>query len=227
MAELGLAVDPISTQIVQRDRHAAWLAAIAVTGGSLERFATEVRNLQHTEIGELQEPFRARPEGLERDAPQAQPDHCRSALSGPGAAAAWLRAGRASRTRRCGTSATSRTRRSSAWRCPARRRCCTTCSSASARIVDGLVVRPERMRENVERGLGLYASSRLLTALVEEGGLSRERAYAIVQRDALRAADERRQLREVVAGGSRRDAACSDADHDRRLLRRGARCCAT
>ena len=54
------------------------------------------------------------------------------------------------------------------------------------------------MRENVERGLGLFGSSRLLTMLVEEGGLTREDAYAIVQRDALRAADERRQLRELV-----------------------------
>ncbi len=63
LAALGLAVDPVSTQIVQRDRHAAFLAAIAVTGGSIERFATEVRNLQHTEIAELQEPFRAGQKG--------------------------------------------------------------------------------------------------------------------------------------------------------------------
>ena len=58
-------------------------------------------------------------------------------------------------------------------------------------LVEGLVVRPERMRENIERGLGLHASSRVLVALVEDGGLSREEAYAIVQRCALRAADER------------------------------------
>src|SRR5262249_13105920 len=56
MAELELRVDPVSTQIVQRDRHAALLTAIAILGGSLERFATEIRNLQHTEIGEVQEP---------------------------------------------------------------------------------------------------------------------------------------------------------------------------
>ena len=66
------------------------------------------------------------------------------------------------------------------------------------RIVEGLVVRPERMRENLGRGLGLFASSRLLTALVDQGGLQREDAYAIVQRAALRAADERRQLRDLV-----------------------------
>ena len=63
LADLGLAADPVSTQIVQRDRHAAVMAAIAITGGSLERFATEVRNLQHTEIGELMEPFRAGQKG--------------------------------------------------------------------------------------------------------------------------------------------------------------------
>jgi adenylosuccinate lyase len=65
-------------------------------------------------------------------------------------------------------------------------------------LVEGLVVRPERMRENMERGLGLYASSRLLTALVDQGGLAREKAYSIVQRDALRAADERRPFRELA-----------------------------
>ncbi len=66
-------------------------------------------------------------------------------------------------------------------------------------LVERLVVRPERMRENVERGLGLHASSRVLLALVEEGGLSREEAYEIVQRASLRAADERRQLRDLLA----------------------------
>ena len=55
------------------------------------------------------------------------------------------------------------------------------------------------MRENIERGLGLHASSRVLVALVERGGLSREDAYAIVQRAALRAADERRPLRDLLA----------------------------
>ena len=62
-ANSGCTPIPVSTQIVQRDRHAAFLAAIAVIGGSLERFAIEVRNLQHTEIGEVQEPFRAGQKG--------------------------------------------------------------------------------------------------------------------------------------------------------------------
>ncbi|MGI8929335.1 MAG: adenylosuccinate lyase, partial [Candidatus Limnocylindrales bacterium] len=65
-------------------------------------------------------------------------------------------------------------------------------------LLDGLVVRPERMRENLDRGLGLFGSSRLLTTLVDSGGLTREKAYGIVQAAALRAADERRPLRELV-----------------------------
>jgi adenylosuccinate lyase len=66
-------------------------------------------------------------------------------------------------------------------------------------LVEGLVVRPERMRENIERGHGLHASSRVLVALVEKGGLSREQAYAVVQRNALRAADERVSLHGLLA----------------------------
>ena len=69
----------------------------------------------------------------------------------------------------------------------------------TAGLVEGLVVRPERMRENIERGLGLHASSRVLVALVERGGLSREDAYGIVQRNALRAADERVPLQRLLS----------------------------
>jgi adenylosuccinate lyase len=66
-------------------------------------------------------------------------------------------------------------------------------------LVEGLIVRGERMRENIERGQGLHASSRVLGALVEKGGMTREAAYAIVQRAALRAADERTALRALLA----------------------------
>src|SRR4029077_4170211 len=65
--------------------------------------------------------------------------------------------------------------------------------------VQGRVVRPEGVRENIERGLGLPASSRVLLALVEQGGLSREDAYAVVQGCALRGADERVPLRDLLA----------------------------
>jgi adenylosuccinate lyase len=66
-------------------------------------------------------------------------------------------------------------------------------------LIEGLVVRRERMRANLEASLGLYASSRVLDALVEDGGLAREDAYAVVQRASLRAADERLPLRDTLA----------------------------
>jgi adenylosuccinate lyase len=196
MAELGLAVDPISTQIIQRDRHAAFLASIAVTGGSLERFATEIRNLQHTEIGEVQEPFRAGQKGS-----SAMP-HKRNPISSEritglarllrGYALAGFEDQALWHERDISHSSVERVA------LPGSTTLLHYMLVRFRRIVDGLVVRPERMRENVERGLGLFGSSRLLTMLVEDGGLTREDAYAIVQRDALRAADERRQLRELV-----------------------------
>jgi adenylosuccinate lyase len=67
------------------------------------------------------------------------------------------------------------------------------------RLVGDLVVRPERMRENIERGLGLHASSRVLLALVERAGVSREAAYEVVQRASLAATEQRRPLRELLA----------------------------
>ena len=66
-------------------------------------------------------------------------------------------------------------------------------------LVEGLLVRADRMRENISRGLGLHASSRVLLALVDDAGLGRDEAYTIVQRAALRAADERTGLRDLLA----------------------------
>jgi len=196
MAELHLAVDPVSTQIVQRDRHAAWLAAIAVTGGSLERFATEVRNLQHTEIGELQEPF-----GRGQKGSSAMPHKRNPILSERLAGLARLLRGYALAGLEDQPLWHERDISHSSVERVALPGSATLLHYMLVRfrgLVDGLVIRPERMRENIERGLGLHASSALLTALVEQGGLSRERAYEVVQRAALRASDERRPLRELV-----------------------------
>ncbi len=196
MAELGLSADAVSTQIVQRDRHAAFLAAIAITGGSLERFATEVRNLQHTEIGELQEPF-----GRGQKGSSAMPHKRNPILSERIAGLARLLRAYAGagfedqalwHERDISHSSVERVA------LPGATTLLHYMLVKFRGLADGLVVRPERMRDNLERGLGLFASSRMLTALVETGGLSREDAYGIVQRAALRAADERRQLRELV-----------------------------
>lgn len=196
MGELALSVDPVSSQIVQRDRHAAFLAAIAVTGGSLERFATEVRNLQHTEIGELQEPFRSGQKGS-----SAMPHKRNPILSERIAGLARLLRGHAVAAMENQALWHERDISHSSVERVVLPGATTLLHYMIVRfrgLVEGLVVRPERMRENIERGLGLHASSRLLSALVEHGGLGREEAYAIVQRAALRAADERRPLRELV-----------------------------
>ena len=197
LAALGLHTDPVSTQIVQRDRHAAFLAAIAILGGSLERFATEIRNLQHTEIGELQEPFRAGQKGS-----SAMPHKRNPILSERIAGLARLLRGYAHtgfedqplwHERDISHSSAERVILPDAT---------IVLDYMLVRMVglmEGLMVRPERMRENIARGLGLHASSRVLVALVDDGGMAREEAYAIVQRASIRAADERISLRDLLA----------------------------
>jgi adenylosuccinate lyase len=197
LADLGLHRDPISTQIVQRDRHAALVAAIAITGGSLERIATEVRNLQHTEIGELMEPFRAGQKGS-----SAMPHKRNPILSERIAGMARLLRGYAAAAMENQPLWHERDiSHSSAERVllPDATILLDYMLVKTRGLVERLVVRPERMRENIERGLGLHCSSRVLLALVEKAGLSREEAYAVVQRNSLRAADERRQLRDLLA----------------------------
>ena len=197
LGQLGLHVDPASTQIVQRDRHAALLATIAVTGGSLERFATEIRNLQHTEIGEVQEPFRAGQKGS-----SAMPHKRNPIQSERIAGLARLLRGYA------GTALENQPlwherdiSHSSAERVilPDATILLDYMLVRTTALIEGLIVRSERMRENIARGLGLHASSRVLVTLVEEAGLARDDAYAIVQRASLRAADERRPLKELLA----------------------------
>jgi adenylosuccinate lyase len=197
LAALGLRVDPASSQIVQRDRHAALLAAIAIVGGSLERFATEIRNLQHTEIGEVQEPFKAGQKGS-----SAMPHKRNPILSERIAGLARLLRGYAGAALEDQPLWHERDiSHSSAERVilPDATILLDYMLVRMTNLVEGLVVRSERMRENIERGLGLHASSRVLVALVERAGLSREDAYAVVQRAALRAADERRPLRDLLA----------------------------
>ncbi len=194
---LGLQVDPVSTQIVQRDRHAALLTAIAILAGSLERFATEIRNLQHTEIGELMEPFRAGQKGS-----SAMPHKRNPIRSERVAGLARVLRGYAHTALEDQPLWHERDiSHSSAERIilPDATILLDYLLVTMTSLVEGLIVRADRMRENIERGLGLHASSRVLLALVEDAGMPRDDAYAIVQRAALTAADERRPLREVLA----------------------------
>ena len=195
LARLGLEADDASTQIVQRDRHAAFLAAIAVTGGSIERFAVEIRNLQHTELAEVGEPFWTGQTGSSAMPHKRNPILSERltgmsrllrgfALSGLEDQALW-------HERDISHSSVERVA------LPGATTLLHYMLRRFGRLVDGLVVRPERMAENIERGLGLHCSSRVLTSLVD-AGLARTEAYPIVQRNALRAFDERIDFRELI-----------------------------
>jgi adenylosuccinate lyase len=197
MAELGLAADQAATQVVSRDRHAQLLAVIAVTGGSLERFATEIRNLAHTEIGEVGEPFRAGQKGS-----SAMPHKRNPILSERIAGLARLLRGYALAAaedqalwheRDISHSSVERVA------LPDATILLDYMLVKMSGLIGDLEVRADRMRDNIERGLGLHASSKVLTALVEQAGMTREEAYAAVQSAAMRAADGRVQLRDVLA----------------------------
>jgi adenylosuccinate lyase len=197
LTALGLHADQASTQIVQRDRHAALLTTIAVLGGTLERVATEIRNLQHTEIGEVQEPFTAGQKGS-----SAMPHKRNPILSERIAGMARLLRGYAQTALEDQPLWHERDiSHSSAERVilPDATILLDYMLVRMTGLIEGLIVRSERMRENIARGLGLHASSRVLVALVEKAGIGREEAYAIVQRAALRAADERAPLRDLLA----------------------------
>ena len=197
MTELELRADPVSTQIVQRDRHAAFLTAIAILGGSLERFATEIRNLQHTEIDEVQEPFKAGQKGS-----SAMPHKRNPILSERVAGLARVLRGYASTALENQPLWHERDiSHSSAERVilPDATILLDYLLQKATSLIRDLVVMPERMRENIVRGLGLHASSRVLSALLERAGLPREQAYEIVQRASFEASNTRRPLREVLA----------------------------
>jgi adenylosuccinate lyase len=197
LADLGLHADQVSTQIVQRDRHAALLAAIAILGGSIERIATEIRNLQHTEIGEVQEPFRTGQKGS-----SAMPHKRNPIVAERMAGLARLLRGYAHTAMEDQPLWHERDiSHSSAERVilPDATILLDYMLVRMTGLIDGLLVRSERMRENIARGLGLHASSHVLVALVDAGGISREEAYGIVQRASLRAADERVPLRDLLA----------------------------
>ena len=218
LGALGLHVDPVSTQIVQRDRHAGLLTAIAILGGSLERFATEIRNLQHTEIGEVQEPFRPGQKGS-----SAMPHKRNPILSERIAGLARLLRGYAHTALEDQPLWHERDiSHSSAERVilPDATIVLDYMLVRMTALVDGLIVRSERMRENIARGLGLHASSRVLVALVDDGRPgARGRLCGRPARLAARRGRASTVARPAGRGPGRRPAAV--ARPARRLLRRG------
>ena len=180
--ELGLSVEPVSTQIVQRDRHAEFLTTVAIIGGSLEKFATEIRGLQKTEVREVEEPFAEGQTGSSSMPHKRNPEKCERitgiarilrgyASTGLENIALW-------HERDISHSSTERVILPDA---------CLLLDYALdmfTDIVSRLQVYPERMLQNMEATHGLVFSQRVLLELVE-AGLSRDDAYGIVQRNAM------------------------------------------
>ena len=192
---LGLEPAPSSTQILQRDRHAELLSALAVTAASLEKFALEIRHLARTEVAEVQEPFGRGQKGSSA-MPHKQNPVVAERICG------LARVVRAAATVALENVALWHERdisHSSAERVviPDAFLALDYMLDRFAWLVEGLVVRTERMRRNLESSHGLFFSQRLLLALVDSG-LSRDEAYRLVQRHALRAWDEEQDFREFV-----------------------------
>lgn len=193
--KLGLVPESVSNQVIQRDRHAEVMSALSITASTLEKIATEIRHLQRTEVLEAEEFFSEGQKG------SSSMPHKRNPV-------------RAERV--CGLSRLIRSylissleninlwherdiSHSSVERIifPETFLLSDFALQEMIELVSTLIVYPERMRENIEKSYGLIFSQRLLHALMEKG-LSREKAYSIVQRNSLKAWKERKGFKKVI-----------------------------
>lgn len=182
--KLGLAPAPISSQILQRDRHAQFIVTLAIIASSLEKFATEVRGLQRTEVREIEEPFAAGQTGSSAMPHKRNPELCERicglarlvrghALTAMENIALW-------HERDISHSSTERIILPSS---------CLVVDYSLAlftSIIKGLHVYPQRMKKNMELTKGLVFSQRVMLALIDKG-MSRRKAYELVQRNAMKA----------------------------------------
>jgi adenylosuccinate lyase len=193
---LGLRVEPAATQVTARDRHAEFLGAIALTGAGLERFAQEIRHLQRTEVREAREPFAEGQKGSSAMPHKRNPVVCERicglarllrgfALTGYENVALW-------HERDISHSSVERITLGDA---------CTLLDYMLDKmrwVLEGLVVDSQRMLANLDASYGVLHSQSVLTALLAKGGLQREEAYALVQRNAMSAWDDERPLLELL-----------------------------
>ncbi len=200
LARLGLEREPVSTQVLARDRHAELLGAIALAGAGLERLATEVRHLQRTEVREVQEPFRAGQKGS-----SAMP-HKRNPIKSEQIAglARVLRGNAQAALEDVALWHERDISHSSVERVilPDSTILIDHLQHRAVALVEGMTVDAERMRANLELTHGALFSQRLLLALVETG-MSRDSAYRVVQEQAQRAWDEGIPLRDLLATDDR------------------------
>lgn len=194
---LGLEPAPVASQVIQRDRHAELLAALAITASSLEKVALEIRGLQKTEIGEVEEPFAKGQKGSSAMPHKRNPIGCEQIVG----LARLVRANAGASLENNALWHERDISHSSVERVilPDSFIALDHMLRRLTRIVTGMVVYPERMRENLERSRGVVFSGTVLLELARRG-VSREQAYEWVQRNAMRAFDEKGDFKALLLG---------------------------
>ncbi len=194
-ARLGLTPAPIATQVIQRDRHAELMTALAITAASLEKFALEIRGLQKTELGEVEEPFGKGQKGSSAMPHKRNPVGCEQVCG----LARIVRANALAALENVALWHERDISHSSVERVilPDSFLALDHMIRRFTRIVTGMVVYPDRMLENIARSRGVVFSGQVLLELARRG-LSREQAYLYVQRNAMRSFHEQRDFRELL-----------------------------
>jgi adenylosuccinate lyase len=192
---LGLTPAPVASQVIQRDRHAELMSVLAIIGSSLEKFALEIRGLQKTEIGEVEEPFGKGQKGSSAMPHKRNPIGCEQIVGMArllrGYATAALENNALWHERDISHSSVERVI------LPDGFIALDHMLRRFTRIVSGMVVYPERMRENLERSRGVVFSGTVLLELARRG-VSREQAYEWVQRNAMQSFAERRDFKALL-----------------------------
>ena len=216
-ARLGLAPAPVSNQVVQRDRHAQFVTTLAIIAGSLEKFATEIRALQRTEVREAEEPFEEGQTGSSAMPHKRNPELCERVCG----LARLMRGYALTSLENIALWHERDISHSSAERIILPDSCLALdyMLSIFTPVMRGLRVYPENMRRNLELTQGLAFSQRVLLALIDKG-VVREQAYKMVQDNAMKAWQGQKsfldllQKDERIAGHLRRDELKALFDYD-------------
>jgi adenylosuccinate lyase len=194
-ARLGLRPAPVSSQVIQRDRHAELLTTLAIVAASLEKFAVEIRGLQKTELGEIEEPFAKGQKGSSAMPHKRNPVACEQ-ITG---LARLVRANAVAALENVALWHERDISHSSVERVilPDSFLALDHMLRRFTRVVGGMVVYPDRMRENLQRSRGVVFSGTVLLELARRG-VSRERAYDWVQRNAMRAFHEQQDFKALL-----------------------------
>ncbi len=198
--KLGLTPAPISSQIVQRDRHAQFIATLAITASSLEKFATEIRSLQRTEILEVEEPFEVGQTGSSAMPHKRNPELCERICG----LARLMRGYVTTSLENIALWHERDISHSSTERIILPDSCLALdyMLSLLTSVIKELKVYPENMRRNLELTQGLIFSQRVLLALIGKG-LNREEAYEMVQRNAMKAWQQKKSFLSLLEADNR------------------------